>query len=244
MPALANGLIYLRFDKMYTGVAKAALFYAKIKHMESMDALIDALVQDGYLKSQPIIDAFKKIDRKDFISEDMKNRAYENVALPIGYKQTISQPLAVAFVLELLEIRPGEKVLEIGTGSGWKTALLAQLVGGQGKVYSVERVSELRDFARKNLLKYAFEETGVLTLIGGDGLYGYPEHAPYDKIIAAASAKEIPNFWKEQIKIGGRIVAPVGDNIVVIDKIGPNQFTAKSYFGFHFMPLIQPTHER
>lgn len=202
--------------------------------------LIDKLIQDGYVKSQSIIDACKAVDRRDFIPDDLKDRAYENVALPIGYKQTISQPLVVVFMLELLGIRSGEKVLEIGTGSGWKTALLAQLVGDQGRVYSIERVGELQNIAKKHLAKYAFEEKGVLALIGGDGFYGYPEHAPYDKIIAAASAKEIPDAWKEQIKIGGRIVAPVGDSIVVMDKIGPNQFETISYFGFSFVPLITP----
>jgi len=206
--------------------------------METLDLLIDSLIQDGYLKSQAIIDAFKSIDRKDFVPGDLKDRAYDNTALPIGFKQTISQPLVVAFMLELLEPRQGEKILEVGTGSGWKTGLLAQLVGEQGKVYSIERVSELQSIAKQNLTKYGVEEKGVVTLIAGDGFYGYSANAPYDKIIAAASAKEIPAAWKEQIKIGGRIVAPVEDRIEVLDKIGPNQFETKLFFGFQFVPLV------
>ncbi len=208
--------------------------------MENNDLLIEHLKEDGYLKSQAVIDAFQLVDRKDFVREDMKDRAYENIALPIGHKQTISQPLVVAFMLELLEVRSGEKILEIGTGSGWKTGLLAQLAGGQGKVYSIERITELQESAKNNLAKYGYAEKGIVVFVEGDGFYGYSDQAPYDKIIAAASATEIPEAWKEQVKIGGRIVAPVGDRIEVLDKIGPNQFESKAFLGFSFVPLIIP----
>ncbi|OGY65903.1 MAG: protein-L-isoaspartate O-methyltransferase [Candidatus Harrisonbacteria bacterium RIFCSPLOWO2_02_FULL_41_11] len=212
--------------------------------------LIKELVKDGYLKTPAVIGAFNAIDRKDFLPEEVKERAYENTALPIGYEQTISQPLVVAFMLELLEIKPGEKVLDVGTGSGWNAALIANLVGNTGTVVSIERVPELYEFAKKNLVKYNFIDSAnsalsqrasavLVKLIQGDGSLGYETEAPYDKIVAGAAAQEIPAVWKEQLKIGGRIVAPVKDSIVVLDKISKDKFKQKDYFGFSFVPLIK-----
>src|SRR3989344_2828199 len=202
------------------------------------EELIENLIKGGYLKTPAIIEAFKSVDRKDFVPEEVKDLAYENTALPIGQKQTISQPLVVAFMLELLELKFGEKVLEIGTGSGWKTALLAKLVGESGKIFSIERVKELNEFAGKNLSRYGFLEKGTVELILADGSKGYSEQAPFDKIIAAASAENLPIVWQEQLKIGGRLVAPVQESIVVIDKIAKDQFDRKEYFGFNFVPLV------
>jgi protein-L-isoaspartate(D-aspartate) O-methyltransferase len=198
--------------------------------------LINTLVKDGYLKTPAIIEAFKKIDRRDFVPEEQKERVYVNEALPIGYGQTISQPLVVAFMLELLEVKPGEKILEIGTGSGWKTALLAEL---GAKVFSIERIEELRSFAKKNLEKYQFLEKGMIKLLAGDGSKGYLPEAPFDKIIAAAAAEKLPAAWKDQLKIGGRIVAPVKDSIEVLDKSAKGKFRTKEYFGFSFVPLVK-----
>ena len=202
------------------------------------EELIESLIKEGYLKTPLIIEAFRKIDRKNFLPEELKERAYENTALPIGNKQTISQPLVVAFMLELLELKSGEKVLEIGTGSGWNTALMAKLVGESGKIFSIERIEELHQFAKLNLLKYGFLERGVAGLLVADGSKGFNDAAPYDKIIAAAAAEEIPGVWKEQLKIGGRIVAPVKNSIVVLDKISVDKFERKEYFGFSFVPLV------
>src|SRR3990167_725228 len=115
--------------------------------MMTREDLINELIKDGYLKTPAIIEAFKRIDRKDFVPEEMKEMAYENTALPIGEKQTISQPLVVAFMLELLELKSGEKILEIGTGSGWNTALMAKIAGEKGKIISIERIKELNQFA-------------------------------------------------------------------------------------------------
>lgn len=200
--------------------------------------LIKELIADGYLKSQPVIDAFRSVDRKDFVPPELKDRAYVNSALPIGKKQTISQPLVVAMMLELLELKPGEKVLEIGTGSGWKTALMAKIVSPKGKVFSLERISELHEFAKENLNKYSLADSAAVELVVGDGSKGYEAGVPYDKIIAAASAREIPKAWEEQLKIGGRIVAPVKESIVVVDKVAKDEFRYKEYFGFSFVPLI------
>jgi protein-L-isoaspartate(D-aspartate) O-methyltransferase len=128
--------------------------------------------------------------------------------------------------------------LDIGTGSGWQAALLARLVGEQGKVIAVERIPELFMFAGKNISGYGFIDKGMVKLVNADGSKGYPAEAPFDKIIAAAAAARVPNAWKEQLRIGGRIVAPVRDSIVVLDKKGPNEFEERRHFGFSFVPLV------
>ena len=199
----------------------------------SREILIQSLINDGYLKTPSIIEAFKKIDRADFIPEDRKKEAYGNYPLPIGFGQTISQPLTVAFMLELLEPNPGEKILDIGSGSGWQAALLAHIVGEQGKIISIERIPELKEFAENNLKKI-----GIIEVRIGDGTEGDVTNAPFDKIIAAAAGKNIPDAWEEQLKIGGRIVAPVKESILVLDKRGPDEFEEKQYLGFSFVPLV------
>jgi len=200
--------------------------------------LIKELIEEGYLRTKSIIEAFQKIDRIDFVLEEYKNEAYGNYPLPIGFGQTISQPLTVAFMLELLEPKPGEKILDVGAGSGWQTSLLAYLAGEQGRVIAIEIIPELKKIAETNIEKYNFIKIGRVELILGDGSKGYQKEAPFDKIIAAAAALSIPPAWKEQLKIGGVIVAPVGQNIVVLKKLNQNEFSQKQYFGFNFVPLV------
>ncbi len=202
--------------------------------------MINSLIKDGYLKTPEIIEAFKEIDRKDFTLEEYKNEAYVNAPLPIGFGQTISQPLTVAFMLELLEPKAGEKILDVGAGSGWVCAILARIVGEKGKIISIERIPELKEMAERNIAKYNFLKKGIVILILGDGSKGYKKEAFYDKIIAGAAAyDDIPFEWKKQLKIGGRITAPVKNSIVVIDKTGKNEYTKKEYFGFSFVPLVR-----
>jgi len=200
--------------------------------------LINELIQGGWLKTPRIIEAFKEIRREDFIPEDLKNLAYLNEALPIGYGQTISQPLVVAFMLEKLDPRPGEKILDIGAGSGWTSALLAEIVGEKGKVIAIEIIPELVEFGKKNVSKYNFIEKGRVKFICGDGTKGYFQEAPYDKILCSASAKEVPNAWKEQLRIGGKIITPIKNSIVELTKIDEKEFQTLEYPGFVFVPLI------
>src|SRR6056297_1533626 len=123
-------------------------------------AFLDNLIKKGWLKTDRIINAFKNIKRKDFVKPDLKEISNYNQALPIGYNQTISQPLVVAFMLEKLDPKPGQKILDIGSGSGWTTALLAEIVGKEGKVIAIEIIEELMKFGKKNVRKYNFIEKG------------------------------------------------------------------------------------
>ncbi len=224
---------------------------------KNSEDLIRELVAGGYLASPALIEAFRAIDRKDFVPNEYVTEAYGNYPLPIGFGQTISQPLTVAFMLELLSPQPGERILEIGAGSGWQTALLAQCVrekrGGEvskaksqklGCVVAIERIPELKKMAEENVHTYNFIEEGVVRVILGDGsspstLLEAREGQKFDKIIAAASAQEIPEEWKKQLKVGGRIVAPVGQSIMVLDKITEDKFKTKEYPGFVFVPLVE-----
>ena len=207
----------------------------------SMKYLIKELMEEGILKTPSIIEAFEKVDRKDFVPEELKDKAYLNTPLPIGYGQTISQPLTVAFMLELLQPQVGDKILEVGSGSGWQTALLAHIVSGgdgRGKVIAAELIPELMAFGRKNVAKYGFIKNGIVEFHSFNAVKGFSEKAPFDRIVSAASGLELPTAWKEQFKIGGKIVAPVKDAIHLLVKKGENEFEESIYPGFAFVPLI------
>ena len=214
-------------------------------------SLLNTLIEQGWLKSSRIIEAFRAIKREYFMPEDSKELAELNEALPIGWGQTISQPLVVAFMLEKLQPLPGEKILDIGSGSGWTSALLAHIVsrpapvhppaaaGPAGKVIAFEIVPELKEFGENNVSRYNFIKKGIAEFICEDGNKGYPAEAPYDKILCSAEAKELPSAWKEQLKIGGRIVTPIGHSICVFTKKSEKEFDKEDYPGFVFVPLVK-----
>ncbi len=201
--------------------------------------LVENLVGEGWLKTPEIIRAFQKIKRVDFLPENLKHLAELNEALPIGFGQTISQPLVVAFMLELLEPKEGEKILDIGFGSGWTTALLAEIVGEKGKVVAIEILPELFEFGKKNVQKYNFLEKKRVKVILGNGKEGCKEEAPFDKILVSACAKRLYPAWKEQLKIGGKIVVPMESSIFLFVKKGKEQFEQKEFPGFAFVPFIE-----
>jgi len=200
--------------------------------------LIDNLIEDGYLKTKRIIEAFKNIDRKNFVPESLEEEAYVNAPLPIGWGQTISQPATVAFMIELLQPEKGDNILDVGAGSGWQTALLGEIVGKKGKVFAMELVEKLAEFGKSNVEKYDFIKTGRVEFIHGDAEKGLPEKAPFDRIIAAASAKMIPEAWKKQLKVGGHLVAPVGSSVLLLVKKSENEFEKLENPGFAFVPFI------
>ncbi len=201
------------------------------------NTLIEYLIEEGWLKTERIIRAFKKIKRRDFLPQESKTLAEANRPLSIGHGQTISQPLVVAFMLELLQPRTGEKILDIGSGSGWTTALLAELVGEQGKVIGLEIIPELIKFGKSNVSQYSFVKQGRVEIIKHNGKKGYKKEAPFDKILVSAQNDRVMRAWKKQLKIKGRIVAPINNSIVMLEKKEGGEWVREEYKGFVFVPL-------
>ena len=217
--------------------------------------LVKYLKSSKVLKSKEIIKAFNKTDRKDFVLPEYFNEAYEDYPLPIGYNQTISQPTTVAFMLELLDLKKGDKVLDIGSGSGWTSALLSYLVSNEGKntdgkVIAIERIPELKEFGEKNAAKYNFVKKGIVKFFCADGskeisdicsLLGFKDG--FDKILCSAAVEKVPSEWLKALKIGGRLVVPFDGEIQLWVKKSANDFEKQSFKGFSFVPLISDGRE-
>ncbi len=200
--------------------------------------MIDYLIREGWLKTPKIIKAFQKIKRIDFLPEEIKHLAELDEPLPIGYGQTNSQPMVVAFMIEKLDPKPGHKILDIGSGSGWTTALLSHIVGKNGKVIASEIIPELMEFGKNNVSKYSFVKKGIAEFYCADGSKSHPYPQKFDRILTSAAANEIPQPWKDQLKIGGKIVAPVNSSIFILTKETGREFKSIEYEGFTFVPLI------
>jgi len=180
-----------------------------------------------------VLEAMRKVPRHEFVPGDIQKNAYEDNPLPIGYRQTISQPYIVAIMTELLEIEPGEKVLEVGTGSGYQAAVLAEITD---LVFSIEIVRELAEFAAHNLERQGYDAVQVRA---GDGYRGWPDEAPFDGIIVTAAPDHIPEPLIEQLAEGGRLVIPVGDfyqELVVITK-EDGKVRRKASIPVRFVPM-------
>ncbi len=205
-----------------------------------MKQLIEHLIQEKILQTPPIIHAFSAVNREDFVSPDMRDLARMDEALPIAAGQTISQPYVVAFMLEKLQPKAGQNILDIGSGSGWTTALLAHIVGEEGKVIAIEVIPELKEFGERNVAKYNFIKKDIVTFLCKNGAEGYKKEAPYDGILVSASlaTKELPESWKQQLKIGGSIVVPIQNSIWKFTKENEHRFTQEEYPGFVFVPFV------
>jgi protein-L-isoaspartate(D-aspartate) O-methyltransferase len=167
-------------------------------------AMVETQLIGRDLKDPRVLKAMATVPRHEFVSDDLRAFAYDDRPLPIGYDVTISQPYIVALMSELAEVEPGERVLDVGTGSGYQAAVLAEL---GAEVWSVEIIREHAEAAGKRLADLGYENVHVRH---GDGWQGWPEHAPYDAIVVAAAPDEVPPALLEQLAIGGRLVIPVG----------------------------------
>jgi protein-L-isoaspartate(D-aspartate) O-methyltransferase len=184
---------------------------------------------------QSVEEAFKAVDRKAFLPQEARDAAWLDSPIPIGYGQTNSQPSTVRMMLEWLGPQPGEKILDVGSGSGWTTALLSYLVGPEGKVYAVEKIPELVQVGSENCQKAGINNAQFFE--AGD-VYGLPDFAPYDRILVSAAAKELPQELLDQLVVGGRLVIPIGSSIHAITKTTEAVVDDKEYRGFAFVPLL------
>jgi protein-L-isoaspartate(D-aspartate) O-methyltransferase len=179
--------------------------------------------------------AFARFNRTDFVPEAVKDMAEADRPLPIGQGQTISQPTTVKMMLGWLDGQPGDKVLDVGSGSGWTTALLSYIVGPKGSVYAVERLPELVGFGRGNCQKAGVKNASFHQ--AGDK-YGLAEYAPYDRILVSASTDKVPDELISQLKPGGKLVLPVHNSIFEISKQQNNKTEVIEHPGFVFVPLL------
>ncbi|UCE42697.1 MAG: protein-L-isoaspartate(D-aspartate) O-methyltransferase [Candidatus Aminicenantes bacterium] len=186
------------------------------------------------IKDAKVLDTMKKVPRHLFVPESMLSLSYSDEPLPIGEGQTISQPYIVAYMTEVLALQGGERVLEIGTGSGYQTAILAEIAQ---QVFTVELVGALSHRAQEALKRLKY--TNILFKIG-DGTFGWEEQAPFDAIMVTAAPDEVPKSLKEQLKIGGRMIIPVGTAIqeLVFVTRGKNKFKRKKLLPVRFVPLV------
>lgn len=205
------------------------------RHRGLRQQLVEVVKGKG-ITDEKVLDALGKIPRHLFMDSGFLDHAYIDKAFPIAAEQTISQPYTVAFQTELLQLKEGDKVLEIGTGSGYQTAVLCEL---GAKVYSIERQLELFKITSKFLPKIGYRPK---KLIFGDGYKGLKEQAPYDGIIVTAGAPFVPKPLLSQLNIGGRLVIPVGDKSQIMTlyvRNGPKDFEKHEYGEFRFVPLLE-----
>ncbi len=184
-----------------------------------------------------VLGAMRKVAREAFVPESLREAAYDDTPLPIGSGQTISQPYIVAFMIEALQLDGGEKVLEIGTGSGYAAAVLAEIAG---EVTTVERLHPLADRAAEIFMRLGYRRIHVLR---ADGTLGWPDHAPYDAIVVTAGGPLVPEALKQQLAIGGRLVIPIGadqetQELVRVTRWSAMEFSVEEIGGVRFVPLI------
>jgi len=207
------------------------------KYRKTINDLIIYLKNSKFLTDNRVESALRNIPRHEFVPESELEYAYDNEPLSTMKKQTISQPGVVTRMTEWLNVKNGQNILEIGTGSGWQSAILSYLVG-TGTVYSIERHPELVKFAQENLKKLNIDNVHVIL---GDGTLGYLQASPYDRIIITAACSEIPLPLLDQLKENGLIIAPVGDSsqyLVLLQKTSKGMIEIKKQSKYVFVPLV------
>lgn len=204
---------------------------------EQQRAAMVALLEERGIDDPRVLEAMSSVPREEFVPEEEKVAAYRDTALPLSHEQTISQPLIVALMAQVLELKPTDKVLEVGAGSGYAAAVLGQLAG---EVYTIERIGDLAITAAQNIKRLGYSNVHVRY---GDGTLGWSESAPFDAISVAASGTKVPTALYDQLVVGGRLVIPVGplpeaQKLMRIRKVGPERYEQESFGGVRFVPLL------
>lgn len=205
------------------------------ENWQSPDELIAHMKErTGVLETPRIESAFREVNRRDFVREGYEVEAHEDYAIPIGHEQTISQPTTVAYMLELLAPQKGDTILDVGCGSGWTTALLAEIVGRHGQVIGMEVIEELVKFGRDNLSAYDLPQAEIRH---GNPLKEQQPEAPFNRILVSAAGDHIPEPLTDQLAVGGTMVLPIDESLVQVKKKSEDEILQQEMPGFAFVPL-------
>ena len=207
------------------------------KYTGTREKMVEDQIESRGISNQPTLDAMKKVPRHKFVPPNLLDRAYDDEPLPIGYGQTISQPYIVAYMTAVIDPKPGQKILEIGTGSGYQAAVLAEIIDS---VFTIEIVTELYKSSEKRLKELRYKN---VLCKNADGYYGWKKYAPFDAIIVTAAAEYIPPPLIEQLKDGGKMIIPVGSpflnqTLILVEKNG-EEITTTSLLPVRFVPFTR-----
>jgi protein-L-isoaspartate(D-aspartate) O-methyltransferase len=208
------------------------------KYQSKTNELIKIMKNSGFLNDNNVELAIRKSPRHEFIQKSLLDTAYKDIPITLMKNQTISQPSVVSRMTEWLNVRKGQKILEIGSGSGWQSAILSFLVGN-GKIFSIERHPKLVKFAKENLCKLGIQNVEVIL---GDGSLGLPKESPFDRIIITAACKKVPPPLFEQLSLDGLLIAPVGEypqSLILFKKTSQGIIEIKKQLGYVFVPLLR-----
>lgn len=210
---------------------------AEDRFISRRESMVDYQIISRGIDDPLVVEAMRRVHREAFVPDSLRDAAYEDGPLPIGAGQTISQPYIVALMTDALELRGGERVLDIGTGSGYAAAVLACIAAD---VFTIERIPELAERARKNLVAEGFDNVRVRC---GDGTLGWPDEAPFDGITVAAGAPAVPDALKHQLAVGGHLVIPVGSEhisqaLMRVTRVSEDEFRTENLGGVRFVPLL------
>lgn len=202
---------------------------------EQRNRMVSSQIEARDITDPATLEAMRNVPRHDFVPSAQQARAYTDQPIPIGHGQTISQPYIVAYMTELLQLEPGQRALEIGTGSGYQAAILAEIID---EVYTIEIIEELAEFGSDNLSRNGYDDVEVKH---ADGYYGWDEHAPFDAIVVTAASADIPSPLVDQLKDGGKMIIPVGNpfqtqQLMLVEKDGED-ITTESLMAVRFVPF-------